>query len=134
MSTGLVWLKDAGWGTAYYFYSSIASVISAAERASQVKNGNPTSLTDGSQEGDWGLPTLAQLTSLTTGTEAVWSTDNRNLNTYFFIGVHMAAWYWSGATCSSDTSKAWKVYFFQGGTACESKSVGLYVWPVRMAK
>ncbi|MBF0510544.1 MAG: DUF1566 domain-containing protein [Deltaproteobacteria bacterium] len=133
MSTGMVWLKDASWGGIYYFYTTLMTTPNAADRAAQVKNGNPASLTDGSQEGDWGLPTLAQLTSITVGTEAVYSTDNYSLNTYFLTGVHIAA-YWTNTTRSSDAGTAWSVFMFQSGVGWYSKTTANYVWPVRNGK
>ncbi|MBF0525372.1 MAG: hypothetical protein HQK56_09785 [Deltaproteobacteria bacterium] len=49
MNTGMIWLKNASWGGKSPYNNSF-------DRTAQVKAGNPTTLTDGSQEGDWRLP------------------------------------------------------------------------------
>ncbi|MBF0476199.1 MAG: DUF1566 domain-containing protein [Deltaproteobacteria bacterium] len=134
MTNGLIWLKDAAWGDSYLFYEIYKFRTDAVDRAAQVKNGNPASLTDGSQEGDWGLPTISQLASLAVGTEAIYNSNGYSLNMYFFSGVHMAQ-YWSSTTYSADANKA-QTYFFntQFGTSYDDKTNAHYVWPVRTAK
>ncbi|MBF0508344.1 MAG: DUF1566 domain-containing protein [Deltaproteobacteria bacterium] len=131
MTTGLVWLKDAGWGGPFPLQTNTASQVTAYDRASMVKNGYPTSLTDRSAAGDWSLPTLNQLKSLTTGTEGV------NLNgTYFFTGVMYfdllyPNGYWSSTPNAQDTSWAWVVFMDYGSVQNFPKDWSFHVWPVR---
>ncbi|MBF0476197.1 MAG: DUF1566 domain-containing protein [Deltaproteobacteria bacterium] len=132
MNNGLVWLQDASWGGQYPLQADTASQVTAYDRASMVKNGYPTSLTDGSAAGDWSLPTLNQLKSLTTGTEGV------NLNgTYLFTGVIFtgifnSSGYWSGTPNAQDTSWEWIVFMRDGSVISHPKGFLHYVWPVRV--
>lgn len=126
MSTGLIWLKDAGWGDAYPLWASDSITTNAFDRAGQLKNGNPAALADGSVEGDWGLPTLAQLKSLTTGTEAI-----RSSAMYWFTGVR-SGYYWSSSTYADSTDCVWAVHMNAGFVWYSSKIANSpYVWPVR---
>ncbi len=124
MTTGLIWLQDAGWGGQYPFWVNTMVGTNAHDRAAQVKNGTPTSLTDGSIEGDWRLPTKSELVGLTTGTEAVSSS-----NMYKFSNVQ--SWYWSSTTYTYNTYNAWLVRMSNGNVIFDVKGVNDYVWPVR---
>ncbi|MBF0507494.1 MAG: DUF1566 domain-containing protein [Deltaproteobacteria bacterium] len=118
LSTGLIWLKDAGWSSTFAF-------LDAADQANVPRNGSPSSLNDGSKEGDWRLPTLKELKTLTTGTEAV-----SNYSQYFFTSVKSYP-YWSISPSSADTNKAWTVYLRDGSVSARSKNEVYFVWPVR---
>ncbi|MBF0526680.1 MAG: DUF1566 domain-containing protein [Deltaproteobacteria bacterium] len=121
-NTGLLWLKDASWNPDGF------GVDDAARQAAQVKSGHPTSLTDGSQAGWWRLPTIDELKTLTTGTEAVNAS-----HPYLFTGV----WgdiYWSSTTSGCNSSSAWRIYLYDGSTLCYDKTFLFRVWPVRAAK
>ncbi|MBF0526241.1 MAG: DUF1566 domain-containing protein [Deltaproteobacteria bacterium] len=125
MTTGLVWLKDAGWGGQYPLWIDKADGVDAISRVAQVKDGNPATLSDGSLEGDWTMPTLKQLNIIATGTEAISYFDR-----YFF--THVLGAYWS-VTTYTDTpnSYAWWVSLVDGGHGYTSATNSKSVWPVR---
>jgi hypothetical protein len=85
-TTGLIWFSKGNnfWGT----YASCSANIS------YLKNGID-GLTDGSSEYDWRLPTVKEMLTLTSGTEAI-SPGNQ----YLFTGMQ-TGWYW---TCSAHTN------------------------------
>jgi hypothetical protein len=125
MTTGLVWLKDAAWGGEYAFWVNTINGTNAHDRAAQVKDGTPATLTDGSVEGDWRLPTKEELYGLTHGTEAVRSGTPRA-----FTGVQSDR-YWSSTTYASGTYTAWGVNVGTGVVYGNGKHYDYYVWPVR---
>ena len=97
----------------------------AHDRAAQLKNGLG-SLTDGSEEGDWRLPTKTELYGLANGTEAV-----RSGRPQAFMGVQ-SYFYWSSATGTGGiTDFAWLVCLVDGFVGIGNKSKTFYVWPVR---
>ncbi|MBF0527212.1 MAG: DUF1566 domain-containing protein [Deltaproteobacteria bacterium] len=120
-TTGLIWLKDAAWGSYTTWYGAVA-------QAAQVKDGNPASLTDGSQAGQWRLPTLDELKALMNGTEAI-----RYSSQYLFTGVQHD-YYWTSTTDSFDPSVAWIVGVYGGYIGYCSKIGYTYWWPVRNAQ
>ncbi|MBF0476222.1 MAG: DUF1566 domain-containing protein [Deltaproteobacteria bacterium] len=130
MSTGLVWLKDANWGGLYPLQAGTASQVTAYDRASMVKAGNPTSLTDGSAAGDWWLPTVNQLKGLVAGTEAVSVSS-----TYYFTGIQSSDYYclyWASTSDSPGyTYAACEVNLTNGRLGSDFKAKYHYVWPVR---
>ncbi|MBF0476198.1 MAG: DUF1566 domain-containing protein [Deltaproteobacteria bacterium] len=101
-TTGLIWLKDAGWGAFTTWYN-------AEWQAGEVKNGNPASLTDGSQAGQWRLPTYDELYALTNGTEAI-----RSSSQYLFTGLRNYYYYWTSTTDSFDPATALCVGVYGG--------------------
>ena len=125
----LVWLKDASWGglkpwranTGYDDAHARAGTLSGAGLTSP-----GSSLTDGSSEGDWRLPTLNELKSLTTGTAPILT----NGTTAPFVGV-LPGSYWSSTTYAPNPSNAWYVYLNSGGESMYVKTNNYYVWPVR---
>lgn len=125
LSTGLVWLKSASWGWAYPFWADSIKGVSAFDRAAQVKSGNPKALTDNSEAGDWRLPTINELKRLTSGAEAVSSSNMRA-----FIHVQ-PDWYWSGTSYAPGTDSAWNVGMHFGDVNKSNKSYNYLVWPVR---
>ena len=125
MTTGLVWLKDASWGGRYVLWVDTIIGTNAHDRAAQVKNGTPITLTDGSVEGDWRLPTKEELYGLVNGTEAV-----RSGTQQAFTGVQ-SFYYWSSTTYASFTGDAWGVDMNVGSLYFNTKGFSLNVWPVR---
>ncbi|MBF0508347.1 MAG: DUF1566 domain-containing protein [Deltaproteobacteria bacterium] len=125
MSTGLVWLKDAGWGGQYPFWAGTSDGTSAFDRATQVRNGNPASLKDDSKKGDWRLPTLKEFTAFVGGTEAISS-----YNMYLFINVQESG-YWSSAVRVDEPLDAEFIDLYWGAIISGRKTYPNYVWPVR---
>ena len=136
MTTGLVWLKFAGWGGQKGWHSfSPGDPDGAHQRAGLLHDGELLHigigdyrfyLNDGSVVGDWRLPTKTELSILVNGLEAVSSTNMRA-----FRGVQ-SAYYWSSTTYANDPTYAWSVSLNAGTVATNLKTHnGLYVWPVR---
>jgi hypothetical protein len=125
MTTGLVWLQDAAWAGTVAFWVNTAGGTNAQDRAAQVSDATLPSLSDGSVEGDWRLPTKSDLYGLANGTEAVRSGNMRE-----FTGV-LSAVYWSSTTYSSSTGSAWYVYLSDGIASVAAKGSNGNVWPVR---
>ncbi|MBF0526240.1 MAG: DUF1566 domain-containing protein [Deltaproteobacteria bacterium] len=124
-TTGLIWLQDAGWG-------GMKTWPDATKLATQVKDGNPASLTDGSKAGKWRLPTKDELIAITTGIEHIGDDDNYVFHTYLFTGVYESYGYWSSTTDGYGdawcVSMAWGVVFYAGDLYT------YWVWPVRDGK
>lgn len=130
VTTGLVWLKDAFWGSMYPFWVDSMIGMNAHDRAAQVKNGTPASLTDGSVEGNWRLPTKEELHGLANGSEAVRCTSG-SCNVNGFTGVQSVN-YWSSTTVADYALLAKLVNMNNGNALGGNKDfTGAYVWPVR---
>jgi hypothetical protein len=121
-TTGLVWLKDAGWGGTKPWRS--ATDDDAHTRAGTLSSGT-AGLTDGSIEGDWRLPTKTELVKLTTGTEPIRSGSSQQ-----FTGVQ-SDYYWSSTTRAVFTGSAWGVGLGNGFVGGDDKLGTGDVWPVR---
>ncbi|MBF0524023.1 MAG: DUF1566 domain-containing protein [Deltaproteobacteria bacterium] len=117
-TTQLVWLQDAGWG-------GPKNWSTAASRAAEVQNGIPFSLTDGSQAGQWRLPTKDELVALTTGTEAI-----RSSSMYLFTGIQ-SSYYWSSTTFAYFPGYAWAVDMTDGYVGYVNETNIAFIWPVR---
>ena len=104
MTTGLIWLKKADWGGQKRFWESTKTVWTAHDQAALLHEGSSlANLSDGSVVGDWRLPTLTEVKALTSGTEAVSSSNPRG-----FTGIGSA--YWSSTADSNiPTTLAWYV-------------------------
>jgi hypothetical protein len=115
--TGLVWLQNANCFGAKTWTDALTSANTLASGA--------CGLTDGSVAGDWRLPTVEQLASLTD-----LSRSNPPLPSgHPFSGVQ-TNWYWSSATFVSNPVNAWIEYFGDGSVSYTSKGGSYYVWPV----
>jgi len=125
MTTGLVWLKDADWG-GQNKWEDCTSHDDAHTRAGLLYAGaTGAGLSDGSEMGDWRLPTLEELKALTTDPERVLSGFP-----HAFTGVQ-ACLYWSSATLVGNPVGAWLVDLYDGDVGCDDKYYYYYVWPVR---
>jgi hypothetical protein len=120
--TGLVWLKNANcFGTRTW--------TTALNDANNLANG-ACGLSDGSTAGQWRLPNVNELESLTHAEEANSATW---LNTQGFPTAQ-SDWYWSSTTCAGRTGFAWVVNMWGGDVGLVDKDdlgVNFYVWPVR---
>jgi len=125
--TGLIWLKDAN----CFDWKPWDEALSDCNGLADGQCG----LTDGSNTGDWRLPSRFELESLltleyfspavpnTVGT-GQWSQGDPFNNLY-------SSGYWSATTKESDTSYAWVVGMNDGVVGYGSKSVTAHIWPVR---
>ena len=127
--TGLLWLKNAN---CYAEQDWDPAMLSAAGL-----NSGECGLTDGSVEGDWRLPTRAELMQFN---EEDWpATWYQDAPFDFDVGEHML-WYWSGTECHWGSQEEWdgalcyNVYY-SDWTTCRVKystSEGKpKAWPVR---
>jgi len=125
MTTGLIWLQKADWGGAKEWDGN--SNDNAHVRAGILEAGaTNANLSDGSNVGDWRLPTKSELVGITTGTEPVSSGDMRA-----FSGVQTYD-YWSSTSDAGNASFAWHVDLYYGNVSNNyGKTVMGYVWPVR---
>jgi len=138
MTTGLIWLKNAGWGTAKKWRNdstncglpNFTCYNDAHTRAGLLKSGDSESgLNDGSIAGDWRLPTKTELSNLANGTEAVRESAPR-----YFTNVQ-SAHYWSSTSSTGvndfEFNIAWAVSMTDGTVGVASKDGVYNVWPVR---
>ncbi len=128
MSTGLIWLKKADWGGAQAWDDLLGNQpardrvkILGAELAS-------AELSDGSEAGDWRLPTRRELNTLGNGTEPV-----RASNPRFFTGLpgESSFEYWSNTPYAEDADRAWFARPMQGTSNHAPVNMTFEVWPVR---
>jgi len=127
--TGLMWRRDASAGAncgVNQPFQTWANAMAGVQACSAVAYAGYS---------DWRLPTLNELRSLTSqqyvgpavpntvGT-GHWTADDPFKNVQPNV-------YWSSTTYADDTSKAWYVYLNDGAVTTISKTITLYVWPVR---
>ena len=116
--TGLIWLKKA----ACLDGKNWAQALAAAHNLASDSCG----LSDGSGAGDWRLPNVDELASLTKlgAVSSTWLTGNG------FSGVQ-AERYWSSTTYAYDSTAAWVVIMYDNTMAPENKGMMIYGLPVR---
>jgi hypothetical protein len=127
MTTGLVWLKDAGWGDMKPWREAgdLNQNDDAHTRAGTLAS-STGGLSDGSVVGDWRLPTRSELIGITVGDEHISSSQM-----YSFTNVQ-ASYYWSSTTDAGVTLAAYCVNMDTGAVAYDGKlATNKYVWPVR---
>ena len=127
--TGLIWLKDAN-------AFGLMSWDDATE-AVQLLNSGELGLTDGSEEGDWRLPTVEEWeafvnTAYKTPALANTAGDGQWTEGDAFVNVQLDKGYWSSTLDDDDDSdNVWGVEVNSGSVASGSKLYNLYVWPIR---
>jgi hypothetical protein len=122
----LIWLKNAGWGGTKPWRVNVVDSYDDANTRAGILSSGTADLTDGSVVGDWRLPTLAELKTLTTGVEPISGTSMHK-----FTGV-LSTYYWSSTTYADATGYAWYVILSTGNANVERKTTTTcYVWPVR---
>jgi hypothetical protein len=123
-TSNLVWLKDASWGGEHPLWSKEENMTPAHDRASSLRDG-VGELKDGSQAGDWRLPTKTELEGLAKGDEGVSDSEWRA-----FTGIQPHL-YWTSSTDPTNSELSWGVYLDDGGGYYNYKSGICLVWPVR---
>jgi hypothetical protein len=131
--TGLIWLEEATCGGKGLNWSD------AIDYADELDDGE-CDLSDGSAEGDWRLPNVRELLSLTD----YGNYDPALCNTMGvgqhadgdpFLNVQTDFDYWTTTTRAEATGRAWCVDMYDGtkvsGAGYEKWRVNKYVWPVR---
>jgi len=133
--TGLIWLQDASCATLPRTDGSGRAFGATAVSAANALGDPVCGLSDGSQAGDWRLPSRFELESLqdlefykpalsnAVGT-AKWSEDDP------FSGVESSC-YWSSAILANDSTYVWCVDLYDGIVFYAYEVNYYYVWPVR---
>ena len=116
--TGLVWLKNANCFGSKTWASALADC--------NTLNSGECGLSDGSAEGDWRLPNVKELQSLTD-----FSNYGPALTTGHPFTNVLGNGYWSGTSYAYSTDSAWYVSMNHGYVYYYNKSNYYYVWPVR---
>jgi hypothetical protein len=128
-----VWLQDAAWGGQKPWRVEITDLSECGSSGDPCYDDahtraaaafNSPNLSDGSNFGDWRLPTYSELDGVRSGTDPVSYSNMRA-----FTGIQDAD-YWTSTSHSLVSNHA--LYLdFTGGTGSGDKSNSLYVWPVR---
>jgi len=125
LTTCLIWLRRADWGQIHPWVEGEIT-LGAHSRASSLKEGDLGSyLSDGSQAGDWRLPTKKEVEWLVSGPEGVSFEEQRA-----FVGITETN-YWTSATSLDFPSLAWTISPDVGIPALAPKVSPYSVWPVR---
>ncbi|MFC2078336.1 DUF1566 domain-containing protein [Candidatus Bipolaricaulota bacterium] len=138
MTTGLVWLKNlAGWGGWQYWTDhdwddDYDYEVDAFGRVSILEDGSPgAGLSDGSIAGDWRLPTLNELTWVTTGDEKVLC-ESPGFFTDLPCGAGTLDMVWTSTPTAESSSSVEAIQMDGGAGGSGQKQVNkMWVWPVR---
>ncbi len=134
MTTGLVWLKNAGWGGSKPWRNSSSDCGGASPpcyddahtRAGWLKHGSADAeLSDGSQLGEWRLPTRLELLALASGPEALVVGGDHPFEQFFSFSE-----YWTSTTTAVNY-QAYAVNVVNGTEEDIPKPNHAMVWPVR---
>jgi len=125
MATGLVWLKKASWCLGKKWEDCTSHDDAHTWAGVLFAGATDADLDDGSEVGDWRLPTKGELWGLTQGTEGV-----SYYSPQVFTGV-TDGYYWSSTTDSTAPEDAWMVDMLGPDLIIRPKTGGGYVWPVR---
>ena len=119
-ATGLIWLRDAG----CLGWITWAQALSDCNGLSSGQCG----LADGSQPGDWRLPSIRELHSVID-----YSQYNPAIGFFAFLLIQnlYSGNYWSSTTYVNNDISAFYVSMADGDVGFDSKSGYGYVWPVR---
>lgn len=126
--TGLIWLKNANCTDAVAGIGSPSGLnwTEALTWSNNLASGK-CGLSDGSTAGQWRLPNINELESLLDiSISSPWALPTGHP----FTGVKLDE-YWSSTSNSSDRYFAWSVGMYHGDVDYRTKSMALYVWPVR---
>jgi len=128
--TGLIWLKNANCTDTVGGVDKSGGTLTWANAltwSNNLANGD-CGLTDSSSAGDWRLPNIRELSSLTDFSQSVPALPSDHP----FTGVQTSnSEYWSSTTAKYTNDNAWYVYMFNGRLGDVAKTFPHYVWPVR---
>ena len=134
-NSGLIWLKDASCGDLPHTEYGRADWENANVAAAALNDGT-CGLTDGSEEGDWRLPTKAEWEAfmsavyknpalVNTVGDAQWSEGDA------FTGVQFDVYFYWSSTEYEDSGYAWCAKMRDGSMTWTFDPLTYYVWPVR---
>jgi hypothetical protein len=116
--TGLIWLKDVDRFTDRGWNAALAACNNLAD--------DGAALTDGSVAGDWRLPNIWELGSLSD-----FSRIGPALPEGHPFSIQNAGSYWSSTTMVTNANRAWAMGMGIGKISTEAKGGSNHVWPVR---
>ena len=141
--TGLIWLKNANCldtsnGIERQPYGYL-DWYDAVKWVKGLHNGL-CSLSDGSFDGDWRLPTRTEWMAMIAGAKSKgfywpmltgWVGNEQWTNGNPFFNVEVTSAYWSSTTHPLNADLAWFIWIGTGSLDAADKSYKPYVWPVR---
>jgi hypothetical protein len=140
--TGLIWLRNAKClATSNSIENPVGYLTwnNAMKWVAGLQHGL-CNLLDGSDAGDWRLPTKTEWMAMVAYAKKQMYTDPalteatgtaQCLTGCIFTDVQASSVYWSSTTTPSDSGRAWYVYIYDGSMTQQNKSGIAYVWPVR---
>jgi hypothetical protein len=136
--TGLIWLGDASCADLEWTDSSGRGDWSTALSAAAALADGTCGLTDGSEAGDWRLPSRFELESLLDLEYAFPALSNAAGTGQWapgdaFGGVQ-SSYYWSSSSYAYNPQSAWNVTLYNGGVYYNAKTNSYDVWPVRRGR